>query len=285
MRKIKNYVTFFVSVYLFQFFLSIILYIFLQYNNTIFEYFNKNNRGSIVVFGNSHTECAVNDKIIPNRFKNLSTSGEPLFYTSLKVQKIITLSSIDTVVIEYGNFTFNSLNYVIGDEHFLSNFHKYFSLMNYNDFLFLFTKNPIKFTKAILSINIITILRNQKIDGKHLPLNRFISFDNKSFGTTEKNMYKADWVNFNKLFNLIKVNRNVFFILIRCPVHITDQTGFNVEYNRGTLFLKSLPNVILFDFKNSIISDSSYADDEHLNSIGARNFTNLLNDKIKLIKK
>ena len=37
--------------------------------------------------------------------------------------------------------------------------------------------------------------------------------------------------------------------------------------------------------QNYVISDSNYADDEHLNSIGARNFTKLLNDKIKLIKK
>ena len=157
--------------------------------------------------------------------------------------------------------------------------------MDYNDFLFLFYSNPFKFTKGILSINILTIFRNQKIDGKYLPLNRFINNKHKSFTTTDKNIYKADWVNFIKLFNLIKKNRNIFFILIRCPVHNTDQGRFDFEFNRGTHFLKSFPNVIFFDFKNYFISDSCFADDEHLNIIGATKFTILLNEKINLINK
>lgn len=281
MKKIKVYVLLFTIIYSLQLLFSILFFIFLQNDTTIFSFLNKINENTIIVLGNSHTECAVNDNIFPNRFKNLSTSGEPLFYTSLKAKRIFKSVNVDTVIIEFGNNAFNSIHYVTGDDHFIKNFQQYLSLMTPTELLFLIENNPIKFFKGFLSTNIISIFRSQKLGGAYLELRRVNDFNRQTVFEKKTISHRADWVNFKSLLDLIKSNRRITFIIIRSPVHYSDNSGFDSEYKYGCNLLKSMPNVSFFDFKSLNMPDSFYADDEHLNHFGARYFTKLLYDKLK----
>jgi hypothetical protein len=280
---VKKYMNILVYLYLIQFFIAIILYCFYNKSSSLFLLSNKISPNAIYVFGNSHPECAIDDKIYDGKYINLSSSGEPMFYTVSKVRKILKQGLVDTVVIEYGNFIFNSKDYIIGDNHFLNNFHRHLGLLSLRDLYFLFEQNPTKFIKGVLGINILNFYRYRKLNGGYLRLFRIFEH-NKHVSSSNDSSYsfsQPDQTNFNSLTRLLKSYPNVYFIIIRCPVHKSDTSGFEVFYQNGKRQLEEFNNVKYFDFRNLPFNDSLYADDEHLNSNGARIFTKILNDSLQ----
>ena len=86
----------------------------------------------ILILGHSHSASSLNDTLIENTI-NLSSSGEPYFYTYYKLKKVIEANSnIDTVLLEYtNNYFFKSMDKRIYSEAELGWFYPKYSQINF----------------------------------------------------------------------------------------------------------------------------------------------------------
>ena len=90
----------------------------------------------ILVMGNSHPECAINDSLLPIKFVNIAQSGEPLIYTCIKARTILKLTHNDTVIIEFTNNSLQTINWVLDDDRLYTNYKMFFSKMKLDEHFF-----------------------------------------------------------------------------------------------------------------------------------------------------
>lgn len=106
---------------------------------------------NLLVFGNSHSECAFDDTLIYNS-KNLSSSGETYFYTYQKIKKILSQNKqITTIFIEFTNIQIESEmdDWTWGYDQMSGKFPIYSSFMDKDDFQLLYKNNPKSFLSVV----------------------------------------------------------------------------------------------------------------------------------------
>ena len=95
---------------------------------------------SILILGDSHTECAIDDSIV-SKSVNLSKSADAYFYSFVKLRKFLKINSdIKTVILGISEKSLYKKNLI-----YLQNkSNGYFRLMNLNDFRVLLEAGGIK---------------------------------------------------------------------------------------------------------------------------------------------
>jgi hypothetical protein len=251
---------------------------------------------TILLLGNSHPESAVNDSLI-NELVNISSGGESYFYSAIKGIKILKANpQIKTVLIEYSN---NSISkemdeWIWGDKYIKNRYPKYSHLIGFYEQFYLLSHNPISFLKIQplsfkIKLNFLFYNKSNLILDDNWGKYNYLVRDktdslvsaikpteltgNSKIITSKDNIYFL-----NELIKYCQTN-NINIILIRCPLHKL------YPKSNEKLFVKNLNenlnNVKFIDFKNYPLSNSEFADLEHLNFRGANKFSKKLDSVIK----
>lgn len=251
-----------------------------------------------LVLGNSHSEHALNDSLIPN-LKNLSQGGESYYYTYQKAKKVLEQNpEVSTVFIEYSNIAISyKMKKWIWDDQVLRNYYvKYSPFLSLSDEFLLVSNNLSGYLNAISpkikergsrifikkinytndiggyfyqSQSKIDSLLNNPLDksAKHNSISKTYSFSNVN------NLYLL------KLINLCK-SYNKKIILVRCPIHPQYELWESETIFQETL-KKELNGIEFLDFSKFELSNDEFRDFDHLNYKGAikfsKHFNNFLN--------
>lgn len=233
------------------------------------------------ILGNSHPQCAINDTLLNQNYLNLSRSGEPLFYTTIKAQNLINKLKADTLIIEFENSAVYCISWVLDDDQLLDKYKRYFCLMTAKQHLFMFKNNFKKSLKTLFYLKPKDVLNYNSIDGG----NRYLVRD---FDSTKLNNFQIDrynyiqkkyssetqYANFESLKNLISNNPSTYFIITRMPLHKKYNFFQNSVYFSYVNELAKYRNCRYIDFNQfTALPDSCFGDDEHLNYKGAKIFT------------
>ncbi len=252
---------------------------------------SKPSKKDIYIMGNSHPECAINDKLLPNKFINISNSSEPLFYTCARARFLLQHFKNDSIIIEFTNISPMTIDWVISDQHFIRNAKKnhMFQLDRFQ-LAFLFNENRIKFIKAIMSLGFFEFINKNRINGEYVKLNRHEisskvkNFKNRwipTYNNYEKYSIYEKSINFTELQRLIKDFPNTHFIILRSPLHRSFEYFNENEYNEHVESIRKNQNVSYYDLSFSVTNDKYFGDSEHLNYLGANLFTPLFLKEIR----
>lgn len=268
------------------------------------SYFKISDKTNYIVLGHSHPACAYNDSLITN-LSNFGKAGEAYYYTYLKAKKIIPNNKqIKVVFIEFENAQIEKVmdSWTWDKEHLNNSFVRYFPLMTYSDFSFLFGKNPdgilycppktivdeLGFnilSKFILKQNVesnsrfggYSYLVRDKTDSllKNMPVN--------NIKTLAKTKHEISETNIKYLTKIIEccVSSNVKVFLIRSPVHAKYPTLSN-EKKFKELLATNFPKIEFLDFKDFPLKNYEFGDLGHLNYKGAKVYSVFFNNLLKM---
>lgn len=258
----------------------------INYNINKKAFFNFKNNVSSIILGNSHSQAAFNDSIIPNCI-NFSCSGESYLYSYYKAKKIIENLKIKTIYIEFTNIQIHSTNndWIWGDEPFTNRFPVFSPFFDFNTHFFLIDKNLKGYLNGLsllLKKNISKVLfknynfTNELGGYKKLKGAMEIKHDKKdveSFLSKTNNK-----ISFSNIFWLKKIdklcdNNNIKIVFIRSPQHRNYILRKNENYLQliKNMFFKD--NIFL-DFNDYINNDAYYVDYGHLNEFGSKKISN-----------
>lgn len=247
---------------------------------------------NILVVGDSHTECAIDDNIF-SRSVNISLSATSYAVSFLKIKRMIQDNPrIDTVLLSFHS---NSLSpdaesWNKGDiinEHlailvFLSEFKDIYPLVRNVDFYFAFAKAT--FTPHILKM-LAKRFRGQVESIKSVPVGGYkrldrdklrIDIDQLGNNDPERVVMDTSSLQYHYLQRTILLcnQAEVKLILINCPIYKVDRYMERVRFDslRTALF----PGVDYLDFSAFPLPDRCYGDITHLNYRGAEIFSTYL---------
>jgi hypothetical protein len=252
-----------------------------------------------IVVGHSQTEETFDDEIIKNT-KNLSMSGENIYYTYFKVYQILKCNkTIKNIFISFTNhqITQNYDETSIWDEkHIDHSYSKYAAFMSINDYLVLLKNNPLGIIKAqplATKKQLMFLLKNKKSIYEDYLIGNFVKLKTSRLDSIlnfKKTNIKLDSINFkyskytfiylDKIIDLCK-NKNVELFLIRTPVHKT-WNELNDEYFFQKILKEKYSQIDFLDFKKFPLMNNEYYDQSHLNQFGAAKFSTFFN---KLLEK
>ena len=258
---------------------------------------NFNNNGKhILLLGDSNIECAINDSIYDNSV-NRAKSGNPYFYSYLKLNYIISISkNIDTVFLAFAPHNIFANGWLFNNKNIYSCLQLYYPIMPICELKFLLDNNSKAAIFAIQGmikralINIF-ISKERIIEnyGCYLDLNRsilnevIIKLDNGEkmpFFEIPDNftISSNEILYFNKIIELCYLN-SIELYLINTPKRKEllnyKKYGLKEFYD---FYRKNYANIIFFDFSKFLLQDSCYGDLVHLNRYGAIEFSNFLKE-------
>jgi hypothetical protein len=244
---------------------------------------------NILIVGDSHTECAIDDSIFTRSF-NISQSGTAYLYSYIKLRKFLAENShIDTVLVSFHGGTMQKSmdEWTVGDKYILSHIPDYISLFQAEE-LSVFINNP-TFYSAVVKLpvkdirGILKFIVKHTLTYKDLYIGGYLKLDrdrlqraidlmeNNMAAETEYSDYQIDYL--LKIVNLC-AEKGVELILFNAPTYNAKEYGnlqalndFYKIYLTGTRYL---------DYSNFILPDYGYGDIEHLNFKGAELFSNYL---------
>jgi hypothetical protein len=246
----------------------------------------------ILILGDSHPECALNDSII-ERSKNLAQSADTYFYIYYKLKKIIEANpTIDTVILGFpGNlFIPERDNWIYGEEYLGNKYPKYCHLIAIEDQVFLFFKNPrafiIAFKDAMKTdygflFSTIQKVYNELNWGGYLYLVRddipkILNEQDKDITRPfySKSISKLNYKNLNKIIDFC-ANHNKTIILLNVPIHKMSPRDQTLDLAN---FVKSdFGSVTFWDYSDYKLEDEEFGDLTHLNYKGAEKFSSIIN--------
>jgi hypothetical protein len=286
---------FFLLLFMVSFSLLVVLNYFLVNSEQMTTIKNRN----ILLLGDSNMQCAINDSIFKSAI-NLAASADSYFYSYLKLKRMVNSNSdIDTVLLSFSPHNLFENGWLLNDENIYSKIQTYYTIMDWDDFVFLFYRNP----RAVVSssspiikrtlLNTIKKITNAKINaplGGFLNLNRnilhevqiklkngeplpFFKIPNSFIVSTEEEEY------LNKIISLCRIYK-IKLYLINLPKRIEllqyPKYGVNT-FNK--LYDSKYRDIDFIDCSNLELPDDNYGDFVHLNSKGSSQFSSLLQIK------
>ncbi|WP_395052116.1 hypothetical protein [Flavobacterium sp.] len=254
---------------------------------------------NILILGDSQTQCALNDTVFNNAI-NLSESADTYFYSYLKLKKIIPHNTqIDTLFLAYAphNVTKTQDNWLVDESINGFKLPLHFFLFESSD-LFNFAKiAPLQLIKnypKVVAKNASHLFRIYKKN----PINKFgiggykALFHELGESNTEKpasilqkkqTQYATTDLNYLKKIYNYCTNKKIKIILIATPFN-QEVVGVDKPYlNKYITFAKEeIPNATLFNYSNYLMEKKFFADDVHLNHEGAKVFTKMIKNTLKL---
>jgi hypothetical protein len=251
---------------------------------------------SIIVIGDSHTECAIDDSIFSCSF-NISQSGTAYLYSYIKLRKFLEVNPhIDTVFVSFhGGAIQKSLDkWIVEDKYILEHVPNHISLFGKEE-LILFLKKS-SFYSAIIKIpvrHIRAILKfvfNHSLTFKDLFIGGYLYLErdklqtdinrveeNMATGTseaeTEYSEYQLEYL--LKIVELCK-ERRVELFLFNVPTYNPVRYG-NLSF-LANYYDAYFSDIKYLDYSDFVLPDYGYGDIGHLNFKGARIFSQWLED-------
>ena len=245
----------------------------------------------ILVLGDSHTECAINDNIY-SRAENVAQSSAIYLYSYCKLKKFLNENQhIDTVLLSFHYPTLTSRGYERWENRFtFQKIPSYFTLLSRED-IDVFSNKKMRLLKFIFQppdmIVLKFIVKGGRISYKDLHIGGHNKLDNKKLQKDiarwqkEEKRTEADSISFYQKEYLLKIadfckSRNVELILINTPTYKPEIYDDNdkLEDFRNTC----LPEVTYWDYSAFPLPDGCYDDIGHLNYKGAEIFSKYLQE-------
>jgi hypothetical protein len=250
----------------------------------------------MIVIGDSHTECAIDDGIF-TQAANISDGGTAFIYSYGKLRRFLDENEhIDTVLLSfhYAPLLKGSGNAgVLGNKSILGHLPLYFFLMGKNEY-FVFQNNsltvvaaiariPVKNIRAILKFFVKrTILYNDLHIGGYNRLDRNKLYkdialqehnNNSTITPGEYSPYQLLYL--QKIAGLC-AERNVELILFNAPTYNPAKYGRNDELL--AYYHTYLDGIKYMDYSGFPLPESGYGDIGHLNYKGAEIFSRYLEE-------
>jgi hypothetical protein len=259
-------------------------------------YFKLKKNINSVVMGNSHSEFAFNDSLIPN-LKNISQSGESYFYTYIKAKQIIKQNpQLEIIFIEFTNYAITSVidEQIWNDKYINFRYPNYSAFMNVNERMLLIKNN----LKAVIVATPITLKKQtSRIFNNNY---NYINVTGGYYHTTENyldsilnnpnylNEVNKKEIKTSAVYNLLYLDKivalcqkkNIQLYFIRSPLH-----NNSLHLENEPLFQKikrdRFPKIKFLDFKDFPLSNIEFRDTNHLNYMGAKKFSLKFNRLLK----
>lgn len=289
--------TFFVSIFkyglvLFGLFTVICYLIYSYYHSLPFD--QKNDEIKILILGDSHPQHSI-DKSLLNKSSNKSSSGEPYFYSLLKLNIYNELyPNVETLIL---GVSYHSLNQNVEDR--IDAYSFYMSLYPYlkgrsqivdiDEYISLKTELEVylAYEFGIPSKSCVAELKNEFIGYESFGLPILSNTLNHHYYALSGEINKPSSVQFDlleKLVEFCEIN-HIKLVLYNSPVkkeylslvpssyiHLTDSIASSYANNE---------NVFYLNYSNYDLPDSCFADYDHLNETGARVFTPIIEERLK----
>jgi hypothetical protein len=244
---------------------------------------------NILIVGDSHTACAIDDSVFTHSV-NISQGGTVYLYSYIKLRKILAKNPhIDIVLVSFhgGSIQKSMDEWTIGDKYILEHIPNYISLitieelpvlMNNPVFYSAIIKAPVKCIKTVLKFIVKHTLTYKdlyiggydKLDRDKL--HRAIELrENNTVAETGYSDYQIDYL--LKIVNLC-AEKNVELILFSTPTYNAKEYGNLQALN--DFYNIYLTETKYFDYSNFILPDYGYGDIGHLNFKGAELFSDYL---------
>jgi hypothetical protein len=254
---------------------------------------NKN----ILILGDSHTQCAINDSVFKNAI-NLSESADSYFYSYVKLKRILANNSqIDTLVLGYSTHNISKNQDAWFKDSQINGFKLpiYFYLFDNEDMIEFIKINPLQVPKNAMIIvkrNFSHMYREYHKEsinkfgiGGFLPLtekhNNPSLSANKNIKNRRKEFSAIDIEFLKKIYALCKKNK-IKVILLNTPTIETKKSSKAFYQKKYFSFAKEeLSNATLMDFSELSVTKDKFADNSHLNSKGAILFSKFLMQAFK----
>lgn len=251
---------------------------------------------NIIVIGDSHTECAINDNIF-SRSINISQSGDAYLYSYLKLREFLRINPhVNKVILSFhrGSIDKSRDNWITGEKYIKAKVPKYISLFNKEEYFFMmkekaFYSAAIKF--PIYSIKVILkYITKKEAFFSDLYIGGFLSLDRDKLNKdveleenteTDKNEYSLyELNNLHKIVELCK-QYNVELIFFNSPIYASEKYGKkeSLSYYYNLYF----PSIKYLDFSDFNLPLYGYGDITHLNYKGAEIFSTYLENNYETI--
>ncbi|KAA6326198.1 hypothetical protein EZS27_024668 [termite gut metagenome] len=262
--------------FLFKIFTFLIILIIISTFIWIFNYTNEpiiEIKEKILILGDSHTECAINDTIFTNSY-NYSQSSEPFIYSYVKLINIASASKIDTLIISVSPVSIGGKGERL---HIKTN--KLLYRFPWEDLMFLFHHNPLAIG---YSSNIFDIRANANNVGGYLYLDRFKLQKDLALRKTKTLdpciPHEAQLLYLDKIVTYCR-SKSIQLIFINTPMYHAERF-YNMN-NFYKVIEEKYNDVTFWDYGNYVLPDSCYGDVGHLNYIGAKEFSIMLQEKVR----
>lgn len=260
--------------------------------------FNIPKSKTILVVGDSRSECAINDKLIDSVY-NFSTSGAAYFYSYLKIrQMLIDNSHIKTVVLSYsyGDLLKTRDEWFDSEEKIKYFMPKYLFLFQFKDVLSMLKANTID---TILNIPRVVFQSSYQILKYRLSNHNLKSFggylhlEREKLSEAKKRyiLDKVDKVRFSskyqekyllKIYKLLK-GKNIGLILLNLPTHSLLREEQSKQESFYSKFAnEKMPKAVVINHSNMAFSDSDFGDLEHFNHKGAKIYSEYISKNISI---
>lgn len=264
----------FITIYFFL--LKVTIFVIFNFSEKyVYKDYFKNGK-YISMVGNSHLNTGVNDKILSDklsmRFKNYGAGGQAMFWSLIGAKKLINQGS-DYVFIEVNNGTYTTGWKATDRSRGLREYRKIYHL-NMRNFIELFFNDPIFSIELFLFK---TPLPSYIVRGAYIP--KYKKFNDAILAENKINIGKVDYNNRN-IDKFIKNNYDTKFFIFRAPQHpeyYKQISESNEKHFKKCLDdLRQNNNCTVMDFGKIYNEDSMFIDLEHMSSLGADKFSNLL---------
>jgi hypothetical protein len=252
-----------------------------------------------VFTGDSNIESAVNDSIIPNSL-NIAQSGEAYMYTYAKIKSLLEYNNqIKTIYIGFSFWDlieYTEELWLFSNKFAIEKIALYNYLLNYYDKSVLIKNNPKAYIRGVLK----SILSNYQVfkrsfhrEGFNGRLINFGGYENSGRDKLqedikinpfkeqvfEEGLFQIEYL--KKISELCK-QKSIKLVLLNTPKHIYYYSNVPEAIRQNWISVrKSLSRDSLLDLSTFSFPDSCFGDLTHLNSIGARRFSEYLNEKIR----
>jgi hypothetical protein len=247
---------------------------------------------NILVIGDSHTECAIDDNVF-RRAANYSKSATPYLYSYGAVKKLVTDNPhIDTVLLSfhYASLLYSREQQWMFDESLISKnipvYLPYLSIADLGIYAFhsQFYKAALEAPRSSFDYYIHKKegrdlnWRRDRL-GQFLPLSNFKLQDDIKSRKPYENLHKQDSLSLIQLKYINKIaefcrSKGVTLVLINTPVYDWEKYTNYIQFQENRE--KYLKQHLFLDYASFTSRDSNYADVSHLNKYGAREFSRYL---------
>jgi hypothetical protein len=253
---------------------------------------------SVLIVGDSHTECAINDRMLSNAV-NLSKSGSCYFYSYIKVREAIKNSrQIDTIILgcSYGEILKGRDDWFYGNDsrELRVKVRSLFYLFTMKDFVDILKANPKKVIATLpesITFNVghiykkVTGQRNADIGGYWYLKRNKLKEAKKRIETLSATSVKHEYSEIQRKY-LLKIyelclENGIRLVLMNTPIHPDLYALYHDKDEYYYSFIEdNMPEAVVANHASVIIPDEGYGDLQHLNHIGAEMFTRFLSTQM-----
>ena len=248
---------------------------------------------SILILGDSHTECAIDDSMV-SKSVNISQSADVYFYSFIKLRKFLKINSdIKTVILGISEKSLYNKGWFQSNKSMRRKSNNYFRLMNLNDFRVLLEAGGINAFIYLAEASFHNFTRSltiQESDYRDMRIGGYKKLKRDKLDEAIARYKKQSNIDRtyseNQIEYLLKIvdlckKYKVKLILLNTPIYVYYRNE-NDSYKLNQFIKKRIGSYAEYwDYSNYLLPDFGYGDFGHLNYRGAEIFSKKLNNDIK----